>query len=141
MDHELVRAIYRLYRDACLDTNSGLLALAFEHVHDIVRGTVTEQMAEFLLMERHVVSTEQTQKILRRITSQRRFDEVGIGGEKRLGTSVQVREVTPAAPRDQNLAADSGISLQHDHPASAAAGLDGAHQARSAGAEDHHIRP
>ena len=75
-----------------------------------------------------------------RITRQRRFGEVGIGGEKIAGLRVQIGKVRAAAAGDEDLFARPLRALQHCDPATAPTRFDRGHQARGARAEDEDIR-
>ena len=73
------------------------------------------------------------------IARQRRFGEVGIGGEEIAGLRVQVGEVAAATAGDEDLFARPLSALEHGDTAAAAAGFDRGHEARSAAAEDEDI--
>ena len=86
------------------------------------------------------MALHQLDEIARGITCQGRFGEVRVGGEKIVGAGVEIGEVAAATSRDQDLAADLPVVLQHHHRAASLAGFYGAHQAGGAGADYHYIR-
>ncbi len=62
-----------------------------------------------------------------------------VGGEKVLGPAVDVREVAAAAARDEDLAADFAVALEHDDAAAPLPRPRCAEQTRRAAAEDDQI--
>ena len=79
---------------------------------------------------------DQRDEIRGRVAGQRRLGEMRIGREEILGLAVEVGEVAAAAAGDENLLAQAVGVFEHGDAASALAGLDGAHQARCAAAEN-----
>ena len=79
---------------------------------------------------------DQRDEIRGRVAGQRRLGEMRIRREEILRLAVQVGEIAAAAAGNQNLLAQSVGVLEDRDAASALAGLDGAHQARRASAEN-----
>ncbi len=79
---------------------------------------------------------DQCDEIRGRVAGQRRLGKMRIRGKEILGLAVEVGEIAAAAAGDENLLAQTvGVFEQGDAPA-ALAGLDGAHQACRAAAEN-----
>ena len=104
-----------------------------------MRGAVAEELPQRLLVIADAVLLDQRDDVGGREARQRRLGEVRVLGEKVFGAAVDVGEVAAAAAGDQDLLADAlGVVEQDDAP-SAPPGLDGAHHARRACAQHHHI--
>src|SRR5690606_11776002 len=79
------------------------------------------------------------EEVGRGVAAQRRPGKVRVGREEPLGGGVQIGEVAAAAARDEDLAAGRLGTLDDEDPASALAGLRGAHQPGGAGAENDDV--
>ena len=121
------------------DPHARGLRLRQQQRDDLARAAVAEELAELLLVEAHAVLLDQRDEVGRRVARERRAAEVRVLGEEVLGPRAQVGEVAAPAARDQDLAADLGVALEHEHAAPALAGLDRAHQAGRAAADHDHV--
>jgi len=65
---------------------------------------------------------------------------VFVGAEKILGTAVDVREIAAPAAGDEDFFADAIGTLEDGYAASAFAGLRGAEESRSTGAENESVK-
>jgi len=115
------------------------LALGEQHVEDVVRGAVAEELAKGLLVPGNAETLDQLEKVPRLVEGERGLGEVGILREEVGGRAVNVGEVAAAAAGDEDLAARLRVVVQHRHAAAALAGHGGAHQARSARAQHQDI--
>ena len=121
------------------DAHASIGTFAHEQIDNLLRGAVAEELAERFLVIRDAVPLNEPDKICGRVARERRFGEVGIGGEEIAGLRVQVGEVAAASAGDEDLLARPLGALEDRDTASAAAGFDGGHEARSATAEDEDI--
>ena len=83
---------------------------------------------------------EQGNEVVRRVARQRGFSEVRISRQEMFRLAIGVSEVTAATAGNEDLFAHAVGVLNHGHAASLLAGLYGAHQARSAGADNQGVK-
>ena len=102
-------------------------------------GAVAEELAERLLVVWDAVFFDQSDEVLRRVACKRGLGEVGVGGEEVFSAGVQISEVTAATARDENLLAGTFRVFEDEGAATAAAGLNGAHQAGGASSENEDV--
>ena len=100
---------------------------------------VAEQLPQRLLVVRDAVPLHHRDEIPRRVSRQRRFGEVRIRRHEILRRGVPVGEIAASAARDQDLAPNLRVVLQHHHPPPAPPRLDGAHQPGGARSDYHRI--
>jgi len=121
------------------DLYSRVLALGFEHLHDILRGAVAEKLAERLLVIRDAVLFNQRDEVRRRVPGQGGFREVGVGGIEVFRTAVDVREIAAPSAGNKYLF-PRAVGAFHDCDAPAAfARLDCAHQPGGSRAQNDRI--
>src|SRR6266404_1686699 len=82
----------------------------------------------------------QCNEIGRYVSSQCRFSEVWIGGDKVFRSRMQVGEVATPAAGNQDLFADAVGAFEHCHAPSALARLDGTHQPSRTATENHDVK-
>ncbi len=121
------------------DAHLGVLALAHQHVDDLLRGAVAEELAQRLLVPCDAVALDETDEVGGRVACQGRFGKVGIGGEEIVGAGVQIGEIASATAGDEDLFAGAAGALEHSNAAAAAASLNGGHEAGGASAEDENV--
>src|SRR5258706_14299228 len=85
--------------------DTSLCAFGAQHVDDLLRPPVAEELAEGLLVPGNAVGLDERDEIARRVTRERRAAEVGIGREKIRGRRMEVGEVAAPSPGDANLLA------------------------------------
>ena len=83
---------------------------------------------------------DQCDKVGRRVSRERRFDEMRIGGDEVFRLTVQVGEVAAPTTRNQDLFAYAPSAFQHCNTPSALPCLHGADQARRAAAENDDVK-
>jgi hypothetical protein len=111
-------------------------ALLFQHVENVARGTVAEQLPKGLLVVRDLMPLDQGGEILWSVTSQRGLGEVRIRGQKVFRLAMYVGEITAAATGDEYFPAGPGRALENGNSALSAAGLDRTHQTGGTATED-----
>lgn len=84
------------------DAHASVLALAHEHVDDLLRGAVAEELAQGFLVPGDAVAFDETDEVGGRVTGESGLGEVGIGGEEVVGAGVQIGEVAPATAGDED---------------------------------------
>ena len=132
--------LHSFYGNVGENSNAGMAALNFEHVHDVLRGAVTEKLAQSFFVVGNAMLFHQHDEIRRGERGQGRFGEVRIGGNEVFRLAVQVGEVAASAAGNQDLLADALGALQHYHTSSALAGFDGAHEPRRSAAQDDDVK-
>ena len=125
--------------DAGAEVDRRFSALAFEEGDDALGGVVAEELAEGLLVVADVVLFDQRDDVGGGEAGQRGAGEVRVGGEEVFSGGVDVGEVAAAASGDEDFAAGALAVLEQKDAATAAAGFEGAHHARGAGAEDDDV--
>lgn len=117
-----------------------IAALGFEHVGDVLRGTVAEKLPESFLVVRDAMFFDQRDEVRRGIAGERGFCKVFIRANEIFRAAVDVREVATSAAGDENLLADAVGPLKEGDPASAFAGFRRAEESRGAGAENYCVK-
>jgi hypothetical protein len=120
--------------------DTGAIAFGEEHVEDLARRTIAEELAERLFVPLDSVAADQFEKVLRLIARQCGFRKMGIFREEVCRRALDVGEVASASAGDEDLAARLRIVLEEQHPATAPAGDRGAHQAGSTGTQHDGIK-
>ena len=111
-------------------------ALAFEQRDDFVGAAVAKKLAESFFVERDAMLFDECDEIIRSVTGERGFREMWIRGDEIFRTAMNVGEVAATTAGDEDFLADAVGVLEHSDAAAAFAGLNGAHEARGACAED-----
>jgi hypothetical protein len=119
--------------------DSGFGALGEEHGDDFFCRTVAEELAEGFFVVGNAVFFDEGDEVLGRVTSESGAGEVWIGGKEAFGPRVEIGEVAAASAGDEDLLADAVGVVEDKDAASAAAGLEGAHQTGGSGPEDEHV--
>ena len=108
------------------------LDLVHEHVDDLARRAVAEQLAQRLFVPCDAMRLDKVQKVARRVAAKRRFHEMRIGRKEAVGRGVDIGEIAPPAARYQDLGAGFRGFFDHQHAAAALARAHRAHHARRA---------
>jgi hypothetical protein len=122
------------------NANSGLPALNFEHVDDLLRGSITEKLAECLFVISDAMLFHQVDEIRWRISCQCGFRKVRVRGEEIFGLAMQVGEVAASTARNQDLFANAPGALQHRYTSATLAGLNSAHEPSRAAPQDDDVK-
>ena len=117
----------------------GLAAFLQQHVDDLPRRAVAEQLPARLLVPGDAVALDQRDEVALGVAAQRRTAELRIVRQKIRRAGVQIGEIAAPAAGDANLLGRVPRLLQHQHRASALAGDAGAHQARGARPENDDV--
>ena len=80
-------------------------------------------------------------EIGRRVSGECGLSKVWVLGDEVLGGGINVCEITPAAPGDQDLPADLGIMLQQRNAKAAFSRVRGAEKPGSTAADDDRVGP
>ena len=121
------------------DADRAPRALVHQHVDDLARRAVAEQLAERLFVPGDAMAVDQVDEILRRVAAQRRHGEMAVGRKVALRHGLEIGEVAAAAARDQDLLSGPVGMIDQQHPAAALPRHRRAHQPGAAGAEDDDI--
>src|SRR5258707_12151587 len=92
---------------------AGRLAFGQQHGHDLARRAVAEKLTQGLLVPGDAMLVDQGDEIVLGAARQRRFAEMRIARQERLGAAQEVGEVAASAARDQDLLADLVRSEEH----------------------------
>ncbi|MCY1234777.1 hypothetical protein D9M72_473680 [compost metagenome] len=127
--------------DRCLQPQLGVHITHFreQHPDDVLGRVVAEELAEGLFVPGDAVLFDQGQEIARRITRQCRLAEMRVGRKEILRPRMDIGEVAATTAGDADLLAGCLGMVEHSRAAAALARFDGAHHARSTGADDDHI--
>jgi len=82
-------------------------ALAQQHINDLLRAFIAEELAQLLLVVLNAVFFDQRNEIAGRVARQRGFAEVWICRKKVRGVRVNISEVAAATAGDRDLLADT----------------------------------
>ena len=126
----------------CLHENAdiGRPTLFLQHSENILRRSVTEQLAERLFVIRNAVLIDKRDEVRRGVTCQRGFAEMRISGQEILRCAMQISEVAPASAGNQDLLPDSLGMFKHSNTATAFASFNGAHETGSTGTENDCVK-
>jgi hypothetical protein len=83
---------------------------------------------------------DQLDKILLRVTAERRDAELRIGGKKPGGFHMEIGKIAPPAAGQQDFLAHPVGVFDHQYPAAALPGSHGTHQTGGATADNNHIK-
>ena len=115
------------------------LHFAKQHADDVLGAVIAKELAERLFVPGDAVFFDKGDEIARRITGERGFGEMRIGGEIILWPGVDIGEVAAAAAGDADLFARRFRMVENDDGAAALAGADGAHHASGARPQNQHV--
>jgi hypothetical protein len=121
------------------DVDMGGLAFGFQHVGDIAGGAVAEKLAESFFVVRNGMAFDEGDEIRGGVARQRRFGEMGIGGDKIFRAAMKISEIAAASAGDEDFLADARGALEYRDAAAALAGFNGAQQAGGSGTENQGI--
>ena len=138
METILVRDVF--HTEVGENLNSSLAAFRFEHTHDLLRGAIAEKLSQSLFVIRNAMLLDQSNKICRGVSRERRFGEVRISGDKVFRLIMKVGEIAPATAGYQNLFADAPGAFEHRHAPAPLPRLDGAHEPRRTAAENNYVK-
>lgn len=120
--------------------DASFAAFGFQHICDVLRASIAEELAEGLLVIRDAMLFDEGDEIGRGVAGERGFREVRVGAEEILGAAMEVRKVAAAAPGNENFLADAVGTFEDGDAAPALAGFERAEKSRGAGAEDENIK-
>ena len=72
-------------------------AFSQQHVDDILGVVITEQLPQFLFMKGDAVALNKANEIIRAVTGEGRFGEMGIAGKEIVRAAIPVGEIAPTA--------------------------------------------
>ncbi len=121
--------------------HAALLALGHQHIDNLLRGVVAEQLPQRLLMPRDTVLTHKIDKIPLGITRQRRFTKMAVLAQIGRRFDIQVRKVAAPAARHQDLAPRLFTVIQQQHATTRLSGHRRTKHTRRTGANYHGIKP
>ena len=115
------------------------IAFDLEHVDDLRRTVVAEQLTERLFVIRDAVFFHQLDEILRGVAGEGGAAEMRIFRQVVFRLGVQVGEVAASATGDADLFAEPVIVLDQQRRFPALAGFSRAHHAGGAGTDDDNV--
>ena len=119
--------------------DAGIAALAHQHVDDLSRRAVAEELAQGLLVPGDAMAVDQGDEVVLGVAGQRGPAEIGIGGKEPLRPHVEIGEVAPSAAGDQDLAAGLAGMVEQQDPPPPASRCHRADQPRRPRADDHRV--
>ena len=117
----------------------GILRLVEQHVGDLLRRPVAEQLAVVAFVPGNAMAVDEGDEIARGVAFQRGYAEARIVRQVVVGHSMQVGEVCAAAAGNADLFAGPLGAFDHQHSAAAPGCNAGAHQARGARADNDDV--
>src|SRR5690606_16183378 len=124
---------------AALQRDVARRAFGEQHVDDLPRRSVAEQLPERLLVPGDAVALHQREEVLRGVPAQRRLGEMGIGRDEPVGRRMDIGEVAAPAARDQDLLPRRVGAVEHQHPQPALPRLRRAHQPGGSGPQHYRV--
>jgi hypothetical protein len=122
------------------DLDTGRAALGFQHVGDVLRRTIAEELAKRFLVIWDAMLFHQRDEVRRRVAGERGFCEVLICAEEILRAAVDVREIAAAAAGDEDFLANTIGTLEDGDAAAAFAGFGGAQESCGTSAENQGVK-
>ena len=138
--NELSRALNFLNFDVEKGLDGGAAAFGFQHIGDVLCGSVAKKLAERFFVVRDAMLFYKRDEIRRSVAGERGFREVFVGAEEIFGVTMEVCEIAAAAAGDEDFLADAIGALEDRDAATALASFDGAEESRGAGAEDEGVK-
>ena len=114
-------------------------ALRQEHVEDLTRRVIAEELAEGFLVPPDSVALDEFEKVLRLVERERGLREVRVLGKEVLRSAMNVGEVAAASSGDEDLAAGLWIVFEKENSAIALPGDGGAHESGGTCAENDDV--
>ena len=118
---------------------AGTGAFRQQHVDDLLRAVIAEQLAELLFMERDAMLFHQGDEIILRVAAEGRFAEMPVARQERRRRGMDVGEIAAPAAGDADLLGWLFRMVEDQHPPPARAGDPPAHQPGGPAADDQHI--
>jgi hypothetical protein len=122
------------------DLDTGRAAFGFQHVSDVLRRTIAEELAKRFLVIWDAMLLHQRDEVRRGVTGERGSCEVFICAEEILRAAVHVREIAAAAAGDEDFLANAIGTLEDGHAAAAFAGFGGAEESCGTSAENQCVK-
>ncbi len=116
-----------------------LFHLGQQHVDDLARRAIAEQLAQGLFMPVDAVALHQGDEIRSAIAAERRNAEMRIGRKKLRRGGMEIGEIASSAAGDPDLLARRLCGFQHQNLAAALTGHSGAHHACRTRTDDDDI--
>src|SRR5579872_767689 len=138
-NHEIAGLFDLANCDSGLDVDAGSAAFGQQHIQNVMRRTIAEQLSQRFLVISDGMLLHQCEEIGRRITGQRRLGKMRIRGEEIFCRAMNVGEVTSAAAGDQNFFSATVRAFQESNATPTFSGFDGAHQAGGTTAENKDV--
>jgi hypothetical protein len=123
------------------DLHSGAAAFRFEHICNVFRGAIAEELPERFLVVGDAMLLNECDEICGRVAGQGGFREVFVCGDKVFGPAMDVGEIAAASTGDENLLADAIGTLQNGDTPPAFPGFYGAKQASRPSAKNQSVKP
>ena len=114
-------------------------ALLQQHIHDLPRRVIAEQLSQRFLVPLDSVPLDQFKKVLRLVERQRGLRKMRILRDEVCRRAVNVGEVAAPAAGDQDLSPRLRIVLQQQNSPASLSRNSRTHQSRRAGTEHNHI--
>ena len=118
-----------------------LCAFRHQHIDNLLRRVVAEQLAERLFMPGDAVFAHQIDKVPLGVTRQRRFAEMGVLAQIGSRFDIQIREVAAPAAGHQDLTPRFFTIIDEQHAATRLTGLRRTEHTRRASAYNNGIKP
>jgi len=112
-----------------------VIALGAEHVDDLLRGIVTEQLSPVTFVIGNPMTLHKIDKIARRVARQGRADEVRIAAQEVFGSDAAIGEIAPAATGNADFFGQFRRMIDQQHTAATLAGGCCAHHAGGTGTD------
>jgi hypothetical protein len=132
---ELRRMLNFLYFGIQNNLDIGIAAFGFQHIRDVLRGAVAEELAELLFVVANAVLFDERDEIGGGTAGEGGFREVFVGADEIFGLGVPIREIAATAAGDKDFLAAALGSLEDGDATPAFTGFDSAHQAGGATAD------
>lgn len=120
--------------------NAGIAALRLQHIRDVLRGAVAEELAESFLVVGNAMLFHEGDKIGGREPGEGGFGEVLVGADEILRATVDVCEVAASSTGDKNFLADAVGKFKDRDAPSASSSFRRAKEPCGASAEDESIK-
>ena len=139
MDREASILFNRFNLHADPNLHASLGALALEHGHDTLRGAVTEELSQGLLVIGNTMLMNKIDEVVRGVAGQGRLGEMRVVRKEVFWSGVEIGEVASSAAGDKYFPSNTIRVIEKENAPAALRGFDGAHQAGSTGSEDDDV--
>ena len=119
--------------------DAAVIALGAQHVDDLLRRVVAEQLAPIPFVEGDAVTLHELDEVRRGVARQGGADKVRVAAEEVFRADATIGEVAPATARNADLFGELFGMIDQQHATPTLAGGGGAHHAGRARADDQHI--